>query len=192
MFLFFARASNICRGRKLFVRDAKNVFDFFQKHFASAKKCFPICSPLKQCRLVSRDFQGCTSYLGHAQTSLWRQNGGECICFPWNLSWFAQQGSKKTDLLPACLLTQETLWATMFPRLPRPLQLLYFSGSIQHPSIHARVLAVTDPRTAISFFFILYFHSISIYRRQLRCSWQCQPYCSEREHVSAQSDQTDQ
>ena len=32
----FARTTNTCCGRKICVRDAKNVSEFFQKHFASA------------------------------------------------------------------------------------------------------------------------------------------------------------
>ena len=61
----FARARNICCGRKICVQDAKNVSEFFQKHFASATNvsrlflglrykeakhlfCFPlVCSPWK-------------------------------------------------------------------------------------------------------------------------------------------------
>ena len=44
----FARARNICCGRKICVRDAKNVSEFFQKHFASANKCFLVCAARKQ------------------------------------------------------------------------------------------------------------------------------------------------
>ena len=32
----FARTRNICCGRKVCVRNTKNVFDFVQKHFVSA------------------------------------------------------------------------------------------------------------------------------------------------------------
>ena len=63
----FARARNIYCGRKICVRDAKNVSEFFQIHFASATNaremflglrgkeakhlfCLPlVCSPWKHC-----------------------------------------------------------------------------------------------------------------------------------------------
>ena len=40
----FARPRNICCGHKFCVRDTKNFSDFVQKHFVSARKCFPVCA----------------------------------------------------------------------------------------------------------------------------------------------------
>ena len=37
----FARARNVCCRRKICVRDAKDVSEFFQKHFASATNVSP-------------------------------------------------------------------------------------------------------------------------------------------------------
>ena len=43
----FVRARNICYGHKLCVRDTKNVSDFVQKHFVSARNVSQFAQPKK-------------------------------------------------------------------------------------------------------------------------------------------------
>ena len=43
----FARARNICCGHKFCVRDTKNVSDFVQKHFVSARNVSQFAQPKK-------------------------------------------------------------------------------------------------------------------------------------------------